>query len=463
MKIILGAGLAGLSAGFDLTDHNESTLILEKGGDVGGLARTHSYNGFRFDLGGHRFITRDEEVETLVKELLAEECLDVPRKSAIYFKDRFFDYPLKPGNAVFGLGLSTTLKIIKDYLYERVKNVVSPSDIVSLEDWVVGRFGRKMFELYFKKYSEKVWGIDCSDISQEWVSQRISGLSLWQAAKKALFRFSGKGIDTLADRFIYPRTGIGEISERLKSRVLRTGEILTNAEVLKVRHSSWRIESVVFREGPDLIEEHADSVISTIPLDCMIRALDPAPPDDILHAISHLHYRDLIVVALMLDRSSVTDLNWLYLPESKIPVGRIHEPKNWSGLMAPEDKTHIVAEYFCFRNDPTWNSGDEILTGITLDTLEKLNFIGKGDYMDSCVVRVPRAYPLLDTTYRKYYELVLGYISKFDNLEIAGRGGTFQYLNMDHAIRSGLEAARRSRSADHMRCNNVIAAKEGLR
>ena len=202
MKIILGAGLAGLSAGYALANEDRRVVIVEKNPAVGGLAETIHYRGFRFDLGGHRFITKDRCIEALVKDLLDHEFLDVARKSSIRLLNKYFDYPLKPVNALFGVGFSTTLRIIRDYLKERVRDTVSPRDAVSLEEWVVKRFGRKMFDLYFRQYSEKVWGIDCRSISQEWVAQRIEGLSLWEAVKNAFFKFSGRNIDTLADRFI---------------------------------------------------------------------------------------------------------------------------------------------------------------------------------------------------------------------------------------------------------------------
>lgn len=441
MNVILGAGLAGLSAGHALHESGEDVVLIEKGSAVGGLARTVQRSGFRFDLGGHRFITKDRGIQDFVAHVLDGQFLDVDRKSQIYLLDKYFDYPLRPVNAVFGVGFNATLNIIVDYMKEKARYALKGKDVVSLEDWVVKNFGRTMFNLYFKQYSEKVWGIDCRNISQEWVSQRIKGLSLWETMKNAFFKFSGKDIHTLSDRFIYPISGIGEISERLESRIALKHDVLKNTQVLKIEHADSTIRTVSVRCGDDSYDIDGSDFISTIALTDLLRMLEPSPPGDILDAVSHLHYRDLVVVTLFLDRERITDLTWLYLPERKIPIGRIHEPRNWSPHMAPNGKTHIVAEYFCFKGDSLWNASNERLTAVTRAHLERLGFIEKKDLLGSCVVRVPRAYPLLDIGYRRHYEKVIRYLSRFHNLHIAGRGGTFQYLNMDHAMRSGMNAA----------------------
>lgn len=441
MKIILGGGLAGLTAGYALARSGESVTLLERDNSVGGLAKTVHRGGFRFDLGGHRFLTHDREIEHLVRGVLKEECLDVSRKSSIFLLGKYFDYPLKPFNAVFGVGFNTSLRIIHDYIAERVGGVLSPRDIVSLEDWVVNRFGRTMFDLYFKQYSEKVWGIDCGSISQEWVAQRIKGLSLWEVIKNACFRFSGKKIDTLADGFLYPSLGIGEISDALRNIIARSHSVVTGTRVHKIVHRNGTVRHVTIMRGDDVYDVEGDGYISTIPLTDLVLMLEPAPPDDVIEAVLKLHFRDLVVVTLMLDRERVTDLTWLYLPERNIPIGRVHEPKNWSPRMSPEGRTSIVAEYFCFRGDRTWNSSADELTDVTVTHLEKLGFLHREHVIDSCVVPVPKAYPLLDTQYRKHYEKVIAWLDRFSNLRIAGRGGTFRYLNMDHSMRSGISAA----------------------
>ncbi len=439
--VILGGGLAGLSAGYVLSRGGRTVVVLEGDSTVGGLSKTVVHGGFRFDLGGHRFITKNRKIERFVTEVLDGDFLIVPRKSEIYMLNRYFDYPLRPVNAIFGLGLPTTVEILTDYLKERLRSMLNPQEVVSLEDWVVKQFGRKMFDLYFRQYSEKVWGIDCSSISQEWVAQRIRGLSLWSAIKNAFFRFSGRNIDTLSDRFIYPPKGIGQISEMLRERIEEGGTVLTETRAVRVDHEDFVIKGVVARNCEDIYEASGREFVSSIPLTHLVRMLRPPAPDEVLEAAARLRYRDLVVVTVMLDRERVTDLTWMYLPEEEIPLGRIHEPKNWSPQMAPEGKTHIVAEFFCFEGDGIWNSTDEELTSVTVEHLERLGFVDASEVIDSCVIRVPKAYPLFEVGYSTYHERVLAYLRNFRNLHVIGRGGMFRYYNMDHAMESGIEVA----------------------
>jgi protoporphyrinogen oxidase len=438
---VLGGGLAGLAAGAVLTRAGRSAVVVEAGRAVGGLARTIVHQGFRFDLGGHRFLTHDEAVGRFVSDLLGDELLQVPRSSKILLRGRYFDYPLRPANALFGLGILTTLRILADYGKERLANSLCAKEIVSLEDWVVCRFGRAMFDLYFRDYSEKVWGVASDRISAEWVAQRIAGLSLWEAVKNAFSRRSGRDISTLADRFLYPRLGIGRISDALAEEIGARNEVRTGTAVLRVRHDGRSVRSVMVRSDRDVYDLEADSFISSLPLTTLLRSLHPAPPEAVLEAAHRIRFRDLVVVTVMLDRPQVTDLSWLYLPEKHIALGRVHEPRNWSPAMAPEGKTHLVTEYFCFRGDPSWSASDDRLTERTVQQLVALGLIDPREVLGSCVVRVPRAYPLLDTAYRAHHGRIMEYLRTFENLQVIGRGGTFQYLNMDHAIASGMRAA----------------------
>ncbi len=439
--MILGAGLAGLAAGCVLTRAGRSVTVVEGGSAVGGLSRTIDHDGFRFDLGGHRFITKDRAIEDFVRGLLRDDCLVVPRTSQIHMRGRYFDYPLTPANAVFGMGLSTTARIIADYLAQNVRNALRRPSLVSLEDWVVNRFGRTMFDLYFREYSEKVWGIGCGDISEEWVARRIEGLSLWAAIKNAFTKRSGRDINTLADAFLYPAGGIGMIADRLRDEIEARNAVRTDTRVCRVDHDDFTITNVMLRNGSDLYNAAGADYISSIPLTTLLSSLHPAAPEEIRQAAAQLAYRDLVVSTVMIDRDRVTDLTWMYLPEQAIPFGRIHEPKNWSSAMAPAGKTHIVAEYFCFQGDGIWNASDEELTAGTVKHLSRMGFITEREVIGSCVVRVPRAYPLFTVNYRKYADKVLDYLGRFRNLHVIGRGGMFRYHNMDHAMESGIAAA----------------------
>lgn len=441
--VVLGAGLTGLTAGRVLATAGLGVTVLEKAPSVGGLARTIVRGPFRFDLGGHRFFTRDPKVDGLVRSVLGEECLTVPRSSQIHLRNRYIDYPLKPLNALSGLGAGTALRIVLDHAAERVKARFGSRKAVSLEDWVVRNFGRTLFDIYFKEYSEKVWGIGCDSISMDWMAQRIQGLSLGAALRNAFFRRSGEGIRTLTDKFLYPPHGIGTLSDRLKEDIGRDNEVLCNVQVSRVCHESFRVKSVVVREGPKTFEIEGRFFISTVPLTELVRMLDPRPPAEILGAAARLRYRDLVVVAVMLNRERVTDQSWLYFPARAIPFGRIHEPTNWSARMAPEGKTLLVAEQFCFRDDETWKASDEELAGRTIESLHGLGLISRRDVVDSAVLRVPKAYPLFEVGYAENCRTIRDHMRRFRNLLPAGRGGNFSYYNMDHAMASGMEAAER--------------------
>jgi protoporphyrinogen oxidase len=426
--VILGGGLSGLAAGHVLSDAGCAVTVCEREPVVGGLSRTIVRNGFRFDLGGHRFFTTDAVVDEFVRGLMGDELVRVPRSSKILMRGKYFDYPLKPLNAVFGLGVPTTARIIFDYLLETVRQQVRKGEARSLEDWVIGNFGRTMFDIYFKGYSEKVWGIGCDRISASWVAQRIKGLSLGKAIQNAFFN---------------PSLGIGRISDRLQEEIERRNEVLTEAEVLQVYHGRGRIESVRVLHRGAVRTLAGDAFVSSIPLTKLAGLLHPEPPAHVREAAACLKFRDLVVVAVMVDRERVTDQTWIYIPEPHIPFGRIHEPTNWSRSMAPAGKSLLVVEYFSTRGDAVWAMDDQALAGLTIDHLAKLRFLQRDEAIDAMVVRVPSAYPLFEIGYREHAETLLAYFDGFENIDIAGRSGMFRYYNMDAALRSGMEAAER--------------------
>ncbi|MCX5716736.1 MAG: FAD-dependent oxidoreductase [Nitrospirae bacterium] len=442
--IILGGGLAGLSAGYVLTNAGFGVKVFESDSSVGGLSKTIVKDGFRFDLGGHRFFTEDRGLNNFVKELMGKELIYVPRKSKIYMRNKYFDYPLKPLNAIFGLGISTTIEILLDYAAEKIKNLIRGPQNISLEDWVVSNFGRKMFNIYFREYSEKVWGIDCSMISAEWVARRIRGLSLASAVKNAFFKLNGKDVPSLVDVFLYPQLGIGRISDRLKEDIeAGSNSVLTDSRIERINHSDFKVESVVINKREQFVKENGIEFISSIPITKLVNMLDPSPPENILTAVSKLRFRDLVVVAVMINRKRVTDQTWIYIPEQKIPFGRLHEPTNWNEKMAPESKTILVAEFFSFRGDAVWSKSDEELTAIAVENLENMGFIKKHEVIGSNVVRVLNAYPLFEVGYEERCDEIYEYLGRFRNLHITGRSGMFRYYNMDHAIESGIKTAKK--------------------
>ncbi len=441
--LILGAGLAGLTAAQVLSGAGLSLTLLERDKSIGGLARTMEQRGFRFDLGGHRFITDDLGLEHFVRKLLGDDCLTVPRSSKIVLRKRYFDYPLKPVNAMSGFGPLTSSAIIFDYIGERLRASFSRQQTpVSLEDWVVQKFGRRMFDIYFRDYSEKVWGIDCKQIDMRWVEHRIQGLSLAGAVTKALLPWAGKQLPTLSREFLYPKLGIGQIADKLACDICMTNQIHTGSYVVGIHHSQYRITSIDVEQHRQQQNRPAQQFISTIPLPALVRALRPLPPSEVLAAASRLRSRDLITVSIMLNREQITEHTWIYIPERHIPFGRIHEPTNWSRAMAPAGHSLLVTEYFCFQNDRTWAAADADLVQQTVTHLVKLGFIQPHEVIDSAVTRIANAYPLFEIGYHDDCQIIHDYLDRFTNLYLAGRGGMFRYYNMDHAMQAGWNTAQ---------------------
>ncbi len=435
MKLILGGGLAGLAAAHRLTTMGEFVTLVERQPRVGGLSQTLRHGPFSFDLGGHRFHTHLPEVQALVEGLLKGKLLRVKRRSQILLNGRYVDYPLRAASALRGVGVKEGVMIGLDYLWHRLYYKLSGATPEGLEEWVVSNFGRRLYNLYFKDYTEKVWGLKADQISRHWISKRIQGINLLDAVRSMWKKVDRR---TFLDEFLYPERGIGMIAEALQGEITRRGgAVLTNTGLVSLRHSGRRIESALLigRDGP--LEIRADHYISTIPLDVLLKTLDPP----ITIEGPSLRYRDLLLVVLFLDKERLTDLTWLYIPDREIPFGRIHEPKNWSPLMAPQGYTHLVVEYFCSRGDQLWASTNDRLVQITWHYLSEMGLSRGVHLLDGVVVRVPHAYPLFERGYEEKLMKVKEKLQAFENLVLAGRTGGFAYLNMDEAIHQGILAA----------------------
>ncbi len=460
--VILGAGLAGLTAGSLLTRSGADVTIVERDTAVGGLARTIEHNGFRFDLGGHRFHTENRGVEKLVRSVLGEDVLEVDRSSKILMDGRYFDYPWRPVNALSGLGVGTAAAVLFSFAAERLRQRFRKPETISFEDEIVRRFGRAMFDIFVREYSEKVWGVACGRMARELAEWRIQGLSVRAALRDALFARHRGTVRTLARKFVYPAQGIGQLAEGLRRQIEEYGRVLTGTTVTGINHSGGRIDGLTLRNGARTDRRQAGELASSIPLSVLVRLLDPKPPEEILKAAAGLRFRDLIVVAVMIDRARVTDQTWIYVPERKIPFGRIHEPTNWSRHMAPDGKTLLVTEHFCFRGDDRWCAGDDALVEDTVASLDGLGLIRRHEVIDSLVLRVPDAYPLFEIGHDESRRKICEYLARFENLQVIGRGGMFRYFNMDHAMESGIAAAeaiiaRTTRSRPHERDARAVA------
>lgn len=439
--IIFGAGPAGLAAADKLVKNKKKVIVFEKEDQVGGISKTKEYKGYRFDLGGHRFFTKSKEVNALWDETLGKDFLKRPRLSRIYYKNKFFDYPVKPMNALKGLGIGESIMILGSYI--RVKLFPSKEE-KNFEQWVSNRFGKRLFNHFFKSYTEKLWGIPCEEIQAEWAAQRIKGLSLTSAVKNALFPDKSGKIKTLIDEFKYPKYGPGMMYERMAENVEKMGgEILKQTEVAKLHHNGSEIKSVTVKDKSGKETEYkADFYLSSMPITLLVQSLNPAAPKAALQASMNLTYRSFITVSVILKGKNPFPDTWIYIHSPEVKMGRIQNFKSWSPFMVP-DKKHIALglEYFATEGDDLWKMKDKDLIDLALTELEKIHLGKKKDFVDGFVIRVPKAYPVYDSAYPKNIKTVRNYLDGFKNLQPIGRYGMFKYNNMDHSILTGLYAA----------------------
>jgi len=450
--VIVGAGPAGLTAAHLLATRGHRVRVLEMDSQVGGIARTVEYKGFRFDIGGHRFFTKVTAVNELWHSMLGTEFLKRPRLSRIYYGGKFFDYPLKPLNALFGLGIGNALLIGLSYLWSHIRPI-RPE--VSFEDWVSNRFGRRLYRIFFKTYTEKVWGIPCRTISAQWAAQRIKGLSLWTAVSSTLLgrfkRDRGKQIKTLIDEFEYPRHGPGMMWERFREDVTRRGATVElETTVRRLVHDGGRILEVEVEHAGVTERIPTAAVLSTMPLRQLAHALSPPAPPEVLAAANRLKYRDFITVALIVDSPDVFPDNWIYVHDDQVKLGRVQNFKNWSPDMVPDPRmTCLGLEYFCFEGDGLWTSSDRDLVELGRREMTAIGLIDPARVVDGTVVRMPKAYPVYDEGFESALSVVRAYLDGFSNLQVAGRNGMHKYNNQDHSMVTAMLAVQNLLGAHH--------------
>jgi protoporphyrinogen oxidase len=447
--LICGAGPAGLTAGYLLAQRGYQALVLEADSQVGGLARTVQYKDFRFDIGGHRFFTKIPEVAAMWDEVLGTELIDVPRLSRIHYRGKYFHYPLKAAEALLGLGLWEATRIVLSYMQARLR----PDPVEeNFEQWVSNRFGQRLYQIFFKTYTEKVWGVPCTEIRAEWAAQRIQGLSLARAilAATALQKRSS-GVRTLIHEFKYPRLGPGQMWERCADRMAGLGgELHLDHKVTELELEGNRAVavSVATSTGPQRFE--ADHFISTMPLRCLVRALGPAAPEAVRVAAEKLAYRDFILVALILDKPRLFPDNWIYCHTPGIKVGRVQNFNNWSPALVPHpDRTCLGMEYFCFEGDGLWQQQDQELVALATQELEGLGLAHGAKVVDASVVRMPKAYPIYDAEYRGHLDTIRSFLDTIPNLHTIGRNGMHKYNNQDHSMYTAMLAVANLEGASH--------------
>lgn len=441
--IIMGAGPAGLGAALELSRKGIEVMVVEKDDVVGGISRTLQYKGYYFDEGGHAFFSKSDEVNKIWHVLLGSSLVKVERLSRIYYQGKYFDFPLKPGNALFGMGFMGSMAILGSYVKSRVFPYKKEK---TFEQWVSNRFGKRLYQIFFKTYTEKVWGIPCSQIGAEWARQRIGGHSLFSTIGHAfLGRTKSRTEDILTREFRYPLLGPGMMYEVMKTEIERMGSsVFLDCEVISVNHNQNEVLGVTVRDKTGKQKNFVSTkFISTIPISLLIQRMTPKPPLDVLEASTKLKYRGLLVVHLIIEKENLFPDNWLFIHSPEVKVARIQNYKNWSPRMVPDPtKTSLGLEYFCTENDDFWNQPEERLIAIATEELEKLNIVDEHTILDALVFKIPHAYPVYYRGYREPLETVKRYLATFGNLQTVGRGGMYRYNHMYHSILTGFMAAR---------------------
>ena len=442
--VILGAGPAGLAAGLALARAGWSVDVFEQDQVVGGLARTVVAGDFRFDIGGHRWFTKKDHLNQFLIDVLGDELIMVDRTSRIYFDGKYVDYPLRVRNVLKRIGPATSARAVGDFMVSKVAGAVVRKPVVSMEDAYVAQFGQTLYELFFRRYSEKVWGGTCDQLSGDWVDQRSKGLCLPTVIKDAI-RPGQSGMESLIEQFMYPRLGFGRLSERMAVQIRSLGgRVHVGHRATAVQHDGRRVTGVSISDGGGESIVQADAFLSSIPMTRLAQIFCPAAPTEVNSAARSLTYRDLVTVNLMVNRQQVSADTWMYVHDQRVRFARLHEPRNWSPAMAPEGKTSLVLEFFCDVGDHLWQQSDEAICNLAVDDLvNHLGFIERHEVIDAFAIRSKNAYPRYTLDYAEQVGVIKRHLRSFDNLAIVGRGGTFRYNNTDHAIETGLIAAGR--------------------
>jgi protoporphyrinogen oxidase len=434
--VILGGGPAGLTAGYLLSKQGLPVIVLEAEDQVGGIAKTAVRDGYRFDLGGHRFFTKAKEVDALWHEIMREEFLKRPRMSRIYWNKKFLDYPLQGMDVIKKLGPIELTRAFLSYLWAQIKPKGRED---TFEQWVSNRFGKRLFNLFFKSYTEKVWGVPTSEIRAEWAAQRIKGLSFFSAAKAAFMGNRDNKIKSLISEFNYPRYGPGQMWETMTDDIQRLGgQILLEHRVSRLDFEGTRCTRVHCSNGESF---EPSAVISSLPLRNAVGLADPHPRPEVVAAAKGLRYRDFLTIAVVLHGKDLFPDNWIYIHDPDVTVGRIQNFRSWSPWMVPdESKACVGLEYFCFAGDELWEEDDDKLIQLGMRELEELGLARRDQLEFGFVERVPKAYPMYDADYAERVSTIRSWLDGLDNFIQVGRNGLHRYNNSDHSMLTAMRA-----------------------
>ncbi len=451
--VIIGAGPAGLTAAYELCKEGVPSVVLEKDDVVGGISRTVNYKGYLFDIGGHRFFTKVKAVDDMWREVLGDKrFLRRSRLSRIYYNKKFFYYPLKATNAMFGLGLWNCMMMVLSY----AKAQVFPTkEERSFEDWICNRFGKRLYNTFFKTYTEKVWGMPCTEISADWAAQRIKGLSLISTIKNALLtkqlKQKGDVIKTLIDAFDYPEKGPGMMWELVADEIqTKNCKLKMQSSVEKIYWKPGKITALETNAAGEREVIEGTDFISSMPIQELVRKMDPRPPQEVLEAADKLAYRDFLTVSLIVNKAELFQDNWIYIHDPDVKVGRIQNFKNWSPSMVPDPaKTCLGLEYFCFEGDGLWSMSDKDLVALGIRELGVLGLVDPNDVEDGAVVRMPKAYPVYDGVYVDAIDTIRDFLLRVPNMYLVGRNGMHKYNNQDHSMLTAMLSVKNILGANY--------------
>ena len=441
--LILGAGVAGLSAGWKLAERGKSVHILDLEGHVGGLCRTIWRGDFGFDLGGHRFFTQDAALEEEIHSLMEDALSSCSRISTILLGGKYYKYPLDLLDLVQKAGPKFMVSAFATYLASNLQRAVRPTPERTFEDWVKGRFGKTLYDIYFAVYTRKLWGLDPSQISSDWAVQRISLINLWDVLYRLVLGKSNTP-RTYAVEFLFPSDGIGVIPDRISEKVCDAGgEVTLGARVVGVERREPGAITVEYEKDGKRRSIDGTRLIVTTPLPEFIRMVRPSPPAPLLEKASGLKYRSIRFLYLCIDRERMSDNTWIYIPEEDFLFFRIQEPKNWSLDLAPPGKTSLILEIACDEGDAVWTASDKTLFDRALPELARLGLgVKEGEVLDYFSVREKHAYPIYHLGYRQDVDAVRAYFDAMEDIILCGRQGIYRYNNMDHSIQMGFYAAK---------------------